>query len=73
MKDWRRLKPELFKKQPYYRPGCDTYELKAERSRGMRATLAANEKANAGEVLRVKSLFLAYRCLTVVCLQTMRR
>ena len=28
MKDWHKLKPELFKKQPYYRPGCDTY-LKA--------------------------------------------
>ena len=23
MKDWHKLKPELFKKQPYYRPGCD--------------------------------------------------
>jgi hypothetical protein len=25
MKDWHKLKPELFKKQPFYRPGCDTY------------------------------------------------
>jgi len=25
MKDWHKLKPELFKKQPYYRPGCDIY------------------------------------------------
>jgi transposase InsO family protein len=25
MKDWHTLKPELFKKQPYYRPGCDKY------------------------------------------------
>jgi transposase InsO family protein len=23
MKDWHNLKPELFKKQPYYLPGCD--------------------------------------------------
>ena len=23
MKDWHNLKPDLFKKQPYYRPGCD--------------------------------------------------
>jgi len=23
MKDWHKLKPELFKKQPYYLPGCD--------------------------------------------------
>ena len=23
MKDWHKLKPELFNKQPYYRPGCD--------------------------------------------------
>ena len=24
MKDWHNLKPDLFKKQPYYRQGCDT-------------------------------------------------
>ncbi len=24
LKDWHKLKPELFKKQPYYLPGCDT-------------------------------------------------
>jgi transposase InsO family protein len=24
MKDWRKLKPELFKKQRYHLPGCDT-------------------------------------------------
>ena len=24
MKDWHNLKPKLFKKQPYYLPGCDT-------------------------------------------------
>jgi len=23
MKDWHKLKPELFKKKPYYLPGCD--------------------------------------------------
>jgi hypothetical protein len=23
MKDWHKLKPELFKKQPYYLPACD--------------------------------------------------
>jgi hypothetical protein len=25
MKGWHKLKPHLFKKQPYYRPGCDAY------------------------------------------------
>ena len=25
MKDWHKLKPELFRKQPYYLPGCDRY------------------------------------------------
>jgi len=25
MKDWHKLKPKLFKKQPYYLPGCDTW------------------------------------------------
>jgi transposase len=29
MKDWHTLKPELFKKQPYYRPGCDSYAMNA--------------------------------------------
>ena len=24
MKDWHKLKPELFKKQPYYLTGCDS-------------------------------------------------
>jgi transposase InsO family protein len=24
MKDWHKLKPDLFKKQPYYLPGCDS-------------------------------------------------
>ena len=27
MKDWHNLKPDLFKKQPYYLPGCDSYCL----------------------------------------------
>jgi len=27
MKDWHKLKPELFNKQPYYRPGCDSYQI----------------------------------------------
>ena len=25
MKDWHKLKPQLFRKQPYYLPGCDKY------------------------------------------------
>ena len=25
MKDWHKLKPDLFKKQPYYLTGCDGY------------------------------------------------
>jgi hypothetical protein len=25
MKDWHKLRPELFKKKPYYLPGCDNY------------------------------------------------
>jgi len=26
MKDWHKMKPELFKKQPYHLPGCDSYD-----------------------------------------------
>ncbi|PCJ05068.1 MAG: hypothetical protein COB16_16735 [Rhodobacteraceae bacterium] len=29
MKDWHKFKPDLFKKQPYYLPGCDIYKLLA--------------------------------------------
>jgi hypothetical protein len=25
MKNWHKLKPELFRKQPYHLPGCDSY------------------------------------------------
>ena len=25
MKEWHKLKPELFKKQPYHLTGCDSY------------------------------------------------
>jgi hypothetical protein len=25
MKDWHKLKPQLFRKQPYHLPGCDSY------------------------------------------------
>jgi len=27
MKDWHKLKPELFKKNPYYLTRCDIYSL----------------------------------------------
>jgi len=29
LKDWHKLKPDLFKKQPYHLPGCDTYPMPA--------------------------------------------
>jgi hypothetical protein len=28
MKDWHKLKPQLFRKKPYYLPGCDSYPHK---------------------------------------------
>jgi len=31
MKEWHKLKPQLFKKQPYYLPGCDTVRRAAPR------------------------------------------
>ena len=30
MKDWHKLKPELFKKQPYHLPACDSYVQASE-------------------------------------------
>lgn len=24
MKEWQKIKPQLFRTQPYYHPGCDT-------------------------------------------------
>jgi len=40
MKDWHKLKPELFKKQPYYLPGCDTYGGSDRETRRMLDLLA---------------------------------
>ncbi len=34
MKDWHKLKPELFKKQPYYLPGCDNAEVACDPTAG---------------------------------------
>lgn len=31
MKDWHKLKPELFKKRPYYLPGCDRIDVSVDR------------------------------------------
>lgn len=30
-KDWHKLKPDLFRKQPYHLPGCDIYDLQGYR------------------------------------------
>ena len=30
MKDWHKLKPELFRKQPHYLTGCDNFGISAE-------------------------------------------
>ena len=30
MKGWHNLKPDLFQKQPYHLPGCDTYPCQPE-------------------------------------------
>ncbi|EFW12207.1 putative transposase, IS481 family [Serratia symbiotica str. Tucson] len=35
MKDWYKIKPELFKKKPYYLPGCDTYVQSPECKKGI--------------------------------------
>jgi hypothetical protein len=32
MKDWHKLKPELFRKQPYHLPGCDTYRARIDQN-----------------------------------------
>ena len=34
MKDCHKLKPKLFNKQPYYRPGCDIWRSGLDRSYG---------------------------------------
>jgi len=31
MKDWHKLKPKLFRKRPYYLPGCDIYAAEGEK------------------------------------------
>ncbi|CUH38724.1 hypothetical protein JSE7799_01471 [Jannaschia seosinensis] len=34
MKDWHKIKPELFKKQPYYLPGCDRWRRVLDERQG---------------------------------------
>jgi hypothetical protein len=31
MKDWHKFKPQPFRKQPYYLPGCDTIPKRQQR------------------------------------------
>ena len=40
MKAWHKLKPTLFKKQPYYLPGCDNYSSKRSINESVRKLLA---------------------------------
>jgi len=42
MKDWYKIKPELFKKQPYNLPGCDIY-VPSERMRLLLAAFLAGD------------------------------
>jgi hypothetical protein len=54
MKDWHKLKPELFKKQPYYLPGCDTYAalLPDRENRASAAFVAASAHQTVSLALR---------------------
>jgi hypothetical protein len=48
-------------------------QCSVDKSKFMKAILVAGGKKNVVVVLRIKSQYLAYSCLKVVCLQTMRR
>ncbi len=47
MKDWHKLKPEMFTKQPYYLPRCDT----------CRSTAAFELKLSIGHQLKTSHLW----------------
>jgi S1-C subfamily serine protease len=59
MKDWQKLKPQLFRKQPYYLPGCDTYtyangdkyvgEFKDDKRNGQGAFIFGSKSEWAGD------------------------
>ena len=48
-------------------------QCSVDKSKFMKAILVAGGKKNVVVVLRIKSQYLAYSCLKVVCFQTMRR
>ena len=51
MKDWHKLKPELFRKQPYYLTGCDTYgRLNVDRDRFFRDAMMVTWRPAGGDV-----------------------
>ena len=59
MKDWHTLKPELFKKQPYYRPGCDT--LRSFSRNCLHETIADHNRIHSDyRQLNVATVTLAY-------------
>jgi PST family polysaccharide transporter len=62
MKDWHKLKPELFKKQPYYLPGCDSWQSLSLHLLALHVTLAMGLLAlarTAPEAAAIASICLA--------------
>jgi len=56
MKDWHKLKPKLFKKQPYYLPGCDNYCVTNTSERVVMLILGTAKLSNAWDGIRTNDL-----------------
>ncbi|CUH39808.1 hypothetical protein JSE7799_02536 [Jannaschia seosinensis] len=52
MKDWHKIKPELFKKQPYYLPGCDSYVFGLSKNGRLARNISALEASTAARYVR---------------------
>ena len=55
MKKWHKLKPDLFKKQPYYLTGCDGYLGEVDFRYNERSALDVTDAMRAKKPLRAWS------------------
>lgn len=54
--EWRKFKPELFNKQPYYLSGCDIYEHLAAHTKARKKGLLIMNVTSSALQLRLEQL-----------------
>jgi len=70
MKDWHKLKPELFKKQPYYLPGCDIYnQIATAISEREQNAVATHERLAQTNLRCIRKISTSFRDKTLAVFQ----